>query len=110
MASKNSVKTYSENGYYHIYNRGVEKRKIFNEEQDYGVFLSYLKEYLMPKDEKHLREILADPMTTWRDKDKVLKALHLNNFNIATPGHVLLTQSHLRREFLSRKSLGEFYF
>lgn len=81
MASKNSVKAYSENGYYHIYNRGVEKRKIFNEEQDYGVFLSYLKEYLMPKDEKHLREILADPMITWKDKDKVLKALRLNNFN-----------------------------
>lgn len=30
-------------GSYHIYNRGVEKRTIFEDEQDYKVFLSYLK-------------------------------------------------------------------
>lgn len=46
MPAKNSRKTYIENGYYHIYNRGVEKRNIFLDEQDYKVFLSYLKIYL----------------------------------------------------------------
>lgn len=46
MAAKNSIKHYSENGYYHIYNRGVAKNEIFLTEQDYGVFLHYLKEYL----------------------------------------------------------------
>lgn len=30
-------------GYYHIYNRGVEKRVIFEDKQDYKVFLNYLK-------------------------------------------------------------------
>jgi putative transposase len=40
---KNSIKTYVENGYYHIYNRGVEKRIIFEDDQDYKVFLDYLK-------------------------------------------------------------------
>jgi len=29
MPAKNRKKEYLENGYYHIYNRGVEKRKIF---------------------------------------------------------------------------------
>lgn len=43
MPRKNSLKVYIENGYYHIYNRGVERRTIFEDDQDYGVFLSYLK-------------------------------------------------------------------
>ena len=48
MPSKNSVKTYAPNAFYHIYNRGVEKRNIFQDQQDYRVFLKYLKEYLSP--------------------------------------------------------------
>lgn len=46
MPAKNIVKFYIPNSIYHIYNRGVEKRKIFMDEQDYKVFLSYLREYL----------------------------------------------------------------
>lgn len=46
MPAKNSIKQFVENGYYHLYNRGVEKRNIFQDEQDYAVFLSYLKQYL----------------------------------------------------------------
>ena len=46
MPSKNSVKPYIENGYYHLYNRGAGKNPIFFNPQDYSVFLSYLKEYL----------------------------------------------------------------
>lgn len=48
MPRKNSIKIYVKDGHYHIYNRGVEKRKIFQDEQDYKVFLNYLKEYLSP--------------------------------------------------------------
>lgn len=48
MPSKNIIKEYVENGYYHIYNRGVEKRNIFIDHQDYSVFLGYLREYLSP--------------------------------------------------------------
>lgn len=43
MPRKNSLKIYVENGYYHVYNRGVEKRSIFQDDQDYNVFLDYLK-------------------------------------------------------------------
>ncbi len=48
MPSKNALKIYSEGGFYHLYNRGVAKSRIFLDEQDYGTFLSYLKEYLSP--------------------------------------------------------------
>lgn len=52
MPNRHSVKTYVENGYYHIYNRGVEKRIIFQDDQDYRVFLHLLKYYLSPLDDK----------------------------------------------------------
>lgn len=48
MPGKNVIKTYIKDGYYHVYNRGVEKRIIFNDTQDYKVFLNYLKSYLSP--------------------------------------------------------------
>ena len=51
MPSPNAVKTYIENGYYHIYNRGVEKRLIFQDREDYTKFLYLLKVYLSPPDE-----------------------------------------------------------
>ncbi|MBU4370124.1 transposase [Patescibacteria group bacterium] len=50
MPLKNSIKIYVKNGIYHIYNRGVEKRAIFLDEQDYKVFLNLLKRYLLPFD------------------------------------------------------------
>lgn len=48
MPAKNSVKQFIENGCYHLYNRGVEKRNIFLDSQDYNEFISYLKKYLDP--------------------------------------------------------------
>jgi putative transposase len=80
MPAKNSLKQYVKNGYYHIYNRGVEKRKIFLDKQDYAVFISYLKQYLLPKDEKALNEKLSDPKTSSKERDKALKLLRMNNF------------------------------
>lgn len=80
MPSTNSIKLYVENGYYHIYNRGVEKRLIFLDRQDYSVFLNYLKEYLLPKDEESLQTILSSPITSSKEKAQALKLLRLNNF------------------------------
>lgn len=51
MPARNIVKSYIENGYYHIYNRGVEKRIIFQDEQDCKMFLFYIKLYLSPIEE-----------------------------------------------------------
>lgn len=81
MAAKNSRKVYQENSFYHVYNRGVEKRNIFYDDQDYSVFLSYLKNYLTPKDENKLQEILDSATSNYREKDKALKGLSLKNFN-----------------------------
>lgn len=80
MPSKNSVKYYIENSYYHIYNRGVVKMPIFYDKQDYSVFLHYLKSYLTPKNEAELRDKLANPALSPIEKNKILKELRLNNF------------------------------
>ncbi len=80
MASKNSVKQYIENGYYHLYNRGVEKRSIFQDKQDYAVLLDYLKTYLTTKDIDQLNKKLIDESTTPIEKSRILKLLKMNNF------------------------------
>lgn len=80
MPSKNSRKPYLPGAHYHIYNRGVEKRDIFLDQQDYSVFLSYLKAYLLPKDITDLRNKLSSGKLSLDQKDKVLKELRLNNF------------------------------
>lgn len=46
MPSKNRVKQYTEDSYYHIYNRGVNRGLIFKEDEDYGAFLNLFKRYL----------------------------------------------------------------
>jgi len=41
---------------YHVYNRGVDKRIIFEDERDYAVFLSFLKYALTPINDKEIEE------------------------------------------------------
>lgn len=81
MPSRNITKEYVANGFYHLYNRGVEKRIIFQDNQDYPVLLSYLKQYLLSKNIDELTRQLADPKTPYREKGKIIKLLRLNNFN-----------------------------
>lgn len=81
MPARNRTKQYIEEGFYHLYNRGVEKRLIFLDQQDYAVFLNYLKEYLLPKNEEGLRKQLSDPNNTYKERDKILKLMRLNNFS-----------------------------
>lgn len=51
MPSRNTVKQYVADSCYHVYNRGVEKRNIFLDDEDYAVFLNLLKRYLAPHKE-----------------------------------------------------------
>lgn len=81
MPAKNSVKEFRANAYYHIYNRGVEKRVIFLDDQDYGVFKSYLKVYLLPKDEIGLQHTLNDPTSSPFEKAEATRLIKLNNFS-----------------------------
>jgi len=48
VPAKNAIKEYEAGGYYHIYNRGVNKQTIFEDEKDYKTFLSFLEFYLTP--------------------------------------------------------------
>lgn len=80
MPTKNSVKIYAGEGFYHLYNRGVEKRNIFLDEQDYAVFTSYLKTYLTPRNSDELHNILSSKEHNYKEKEKALKMLSLKNF------------------------------
>ena len=75
MPAKNSVKQFVENGYYHLYNRGVEKRDIFLNDQDYAVFLHYLKKYLDP-------ELGSDPHSIANEIDLLAFCLMPNHFHL----------------------------
>jgi putative transposase len=44
------IREYENGSFYHVFNRGVEKRAIFLDERDYKVFLYYLKVFLTPLD------------------------------------------------------------
>jgi putative transposase len=55
MPSRNAVKVYEVDSFYHAYNRGVNKRKIFLDEKDYAVFLNLLKRYLDTAPSKDLK-------------------------------------------------------
>lgn len=46
------MKTYAEDAYYHVYNRGVNKQSIFIDEEDYSVFLNLFKRHLSDKPTK----------------------------------------------------------
>lgn len=79
MPAKNRLKQYIHESYYHIYNRGTEKRLIFLDTQDYSVFISYLQEYLRPRDEAFLIQKL--PQVSPEEKEQILRALSRNNFH-----------------------------
>lgn len=55
MPSKYTVRNFAENCFYHVFNRGVEKRTIFLDEQDYRIFLYYLSIYSLPLDKVVLK-------------------------------------------------------
>ena len=58
MPGKNTVRHFTENGIYHVYNRGVEKRDTFLDDQDYAVFLHLLKYYLSPIDPNEVHPLM----------------------------------------------------
>jgi len=110
MPSKNIIKTYIENGFYHIYNRGVEKRKIFLDKQDYKVFLSYLKLYLSTKQES-VNEIIDYDLKIV-NRDKIISELFkLNNFynKIELISYVLMPNHfHLELKQSGKKDIENF--
>lgn len=54
MPSRYILKEYVEEGVYHVYNRGVDKRCIFLDEQDYNFFIFLIKSYILPLDQQKI--------------------------------------------------------
>ena len=69
MPSRYVIRSFAENQYYHVFNRGVEKRKVFLDTQDYKIFIYYLFIYLTP-----LKEVLKKYPTL---------PIHLQNKNLS---------------------------
>jgi len=80
MPSKNIIKDYVPQSYYHVYNRGVEKRKVFLDEQDYTVYLSLLKRYL--SNEKQKDTYGRDSVTFYEDIELLAFCLMPNHFHL----------------------------
>lgn len=80
MPAKSSLKLYVADGFYHIYNRGVEKKDIFLDEEDYKVFINCLKQSLSPK-ETTLNKVKEDSNLTLEEKSRrILLISRQNNF------------------------------
>lgn len=114
MPAKNIVKTYIQNGYYHLYNRGANKQIIFKDQQDYGVFLGYLKEYLSLNNKKiclrdikvknKIYKILTSPCKNYYQEIQLLVyCLMPNHF------HLLVKQLSEKGIASFMKSLGTRY-
>jgi len=92
VPSKNIIKPYVENSYYHIYNRGVEKRAIFQDDQDYKTFSKYLRIYLEPQKDLGERRVKVDnkiyitiarPLKNYHNKIELLAyCLMPNHFHL----------------------------
>ena len=97
MPRRNTVRKFIEEGVYHVYNRGVEKRKIFLDEQDYAVFLHLLKYYLSPIDptKNHpLMEFQGFSVVRPRPLTNLVKEIDLVAYCLMPNHFHLLLQQH----------------
>lgn len=107
MPAKNVVKIYAADSIYHIYNRGVEKRKIFLDDRDYAVFLRILKDALSPQPDLR-KNVITDnlqgaTLQVWRRKAKNFSAtIELLAF-VLMPNHF-----HLLVKQKSERAIKEF--
>jgi putative transposase len=113
MPARNIVKIYIENGIYHVYNRGVDKKEIFLDHQDYSTFLRILKEALSaPLDRKMIqidvtlkgdtfKGVPRQPRSFQEDIDLIAYCLMPNHF------HLLIQQKKekIMHEFLRSVSI-----
>lgn len=116
MPSKNSLKIYVENGFYHVYNRGVEKRIVFETDQDYKVFLKYIKEVLSPLDEQipNTKVVMQGlslqsvrrPVKSYYGKIEMLAyCLMPNHFHFLVKQHEKTSLEGLMRSLMTRYSM-----
>lgn len=111
MPAKHTRKIYVENGIYHVYNRGVEKRIIFTDERDYATFLRLLKDALSPPlTGKQKQELFSKSVTFKGLAFKGIPRQPKNFFgNIELLAYALMPNHfHLLIRQTKRNSLSEF--
>src|SRR3989338_6348834 len=101
MPSRNSVKIYVENAYYHVYNRGVEGRDIFQDDEDYKVFLGFVKRYLtvLAQDEVQPQQRKRGQRIQW--KQKLYEELQLTAYCLM-PNHFHLLLKQKSKEGMTK--------
>jgi hypothetical protein len=107
MPAKNLSRINEDGIYLHIYNKGIENRAIFNDKEDYEVFLEYLKEYLSsPKDPKTIKKAFKVKGRTFQGTPHLPK----NYFNQVELIAYNLTSNHfhLILHQISKGSLEKF--
>lgn len=84
MPSRNVVREYVPESYYHVYNRGIEKRRVFLDAQDYNVFLSYVRRHLCVESEADSQGRLY---THYDSVDLLAYCLMPNHFHLMLHAH-----------------------
>ncbi len=105
MPSKHSIKEYEAGAYYHIYNRGVEKRDVFQDDADYKTFLGYLKQYLtdpsLPGDSRKARP-RSKPIQNYTNNIELLAyCLMPNHFHLFIRQQQFDGINHFMRSLMS---------
>src|SRR3990167_3486228 len=103
--------------YYHIYNRGVEGRVIFNGEDDYNVFIGFLEDYLSPpKDPDSVKKVFKingrsfrgtphQPKNYFNDLELIAYSLNPNHFHLILHQKTLGSQEKFLRSLCTRYSM-----
>lgn len=76
MPSRNVLKPYSPNSFYHVYARGASKQTIFNDESDKDRFLSLFERYLS---ESQAVSSTGVPYPHYRDRIELLAYCLMGN-------------------------------
>lgn len=99
MPSRYVIRNFTENSYYHVFNRGVEKRKIYLDEKDYRMFIYYMYIYLSP-----IKQVLEKyPSLPLRLENKNLQEKIEVNAYVLMPNHL-----HILLHQISKNAISQF--
>jgi hypothetical protein len=108
MPAKHTVKTYIEDGIYHVFNRGNDQRVIFHDDADYRKFISILSDALTsPTEHNPTKETVTTRHGTFEGAKRQPKNFHgsimlLSYCLMPTHFHLLIQQhtDHALPEFI----------
>lgn len=101
MPAKNTIKTFAEDSYYHVYNRGVEKRNIFLDDHDFRMFLHLLKLYLSPPTKDNTKRLTRNNLVRPRPVKSIHQEIELIAFCLM-PNHFHLLLKQVDRTGMTR--------